>query len=154
VGASADLRWADGSSAGVRITLCVRGVCCLRPGIPGVSANIRVMSILGRFLEHERVFVFGPPGEEELFLSSADWMPRNLHRRVEIMFPVESPALREQIRQEVLEPALADNAFAYDMDADGAYLRRVPPEGETPRSAQGEVFDRVVRRTLQVVAKT
>jgi len=142
------------SAAGVRITLCVRGVCCLRPGIPGVSENIRVMSILGRFLEHERVFVFGPPGEEELLLSSADWMPRNLHRRVEIMFPVESPALREQIRQEVLEPALADNAFAYDMDADGAYVRRVPPEGEAPRSAQGEVFDRVVRRTLQVVAKT
>jgi polyphosphate kinase len=142
------------SSAGVRITLCVRGVCCLRPGIPGVSENIRVMSILGRFLEHERVFVFGPPGEEEIFLSSADWMPRNLHRRVEIMFPVESPALREQIRQEVLEPALADNAFAYDMDAGGAYVRRVPPEGEAARSAQGEVFDRVVRRTLQVVAKT
>jgi polyphosphate kinase len=142
------------SGAGVRITLCVRGVCCLRPGIPGVSDNIRVMSFLGRFLEHERVFVFGPPGEEELFLSSADWMPRNLHRRVELMYPVESPALREQIRQEVVEPALADNAFAYDMDADGAYLRRLPPEGEAARSAQGEVFDRVVRRTLQVVAKT
>ena len=86
------------SGAGVRITLCVRGVCCLRPGIPGVSENIRVMSILGRFLEHERVLVFGPAGEEEFFLSSADWMPRNLHRRVEILFPVESPALREQIR--------------------------------------------------------
>ncbi len=79
------------SEAGVPIDLCVRGVCCLRPGIPGVSDNIRVFSILGRFLEHERVFVFGPPGEEEFFLSSADWMPRNLHRRVEMMFPVESP---------------------------------------------------------------
>ena len=114
------------SQAGVPITLCVRGVCCLRPGIPGVSDNIRVMSILGRFLEHERVLVFGPPGEEEFFLSSADWMPRNLHRRVEIMFPVESPALREQIRQEVLGPALADNAFAFDMNAEGVYTRRVP----------------------------
>jgi polyphosphate kinase len=133
--------------------LCVRGVCCLRPGIPGVSENIRVMSILGRFLEHERVFVFGPPGDEELFLSSADWMPRNLHRRVEIMFPVESPALREQIRQEVVAPALADNAFAYDMKADGTYARRVPPAGEPPRGAQLEVFEGVVRRTLQVVAK-
>ncbi|HVV53437.1 MAG TPA: polyphosphate kinase 1 [Polyangia bacterium] len=142
------------SGAGVRITLCVRGVCCLRPGIPGVSDNIRVMSILGRFLEHERVLVFGPPGEEELFLSSADWMPRNLHRRVEIMFPVESPALREQIRQEVLEPMLADSAFAYDMDAEGAYARRVPPDGEAARGAQAEVFDRVVRRALQVVPKS
>ncbi|HEY6476362.1 MAG TPA: polyphosphate kinase 1 [Polyangia bacterium] len=142
------------SGAGVRITLCVRGVCCLRPGIPGVSDNIRVMSILGRFLEHERVLVFGPPGEEELFLSSADWMPRNLHRRVEILFPVESPALREQIKQEVLEPARADNAYAYDMNAEGAYTRRVTADGETSRGAQGEVFDRIVRRTLQVVATT
>jgi polyphosphate kinase len=142
------------SGAGVPITLCVRGVCCLRPGVPGVSENIRVMSILGRFLEHERVFLFGPPGEQQLFLSSADWMPRNLHRRVEIMFPVEAPALREQIRQEVIEPALADNAFAYDMDADGGYTRRTPPEGAPPHGAQAEVFDRIVRRTLQVVAKT
>jgi polyphosphate kinase len=141
------------SGAGVRITLCVRGVCCLRPGIPGVSENIRVMSILGRFLEHERVMVFGPPGEEEFFLSSADWMPRNLHRRVEIMFPVESPALREQIRQEVLEPGLTDNAHAYDMDADGTYARRVPADGTPPRGAQVEVFDRALRRNLQVVSK-
>ena len=141
------------SQAGVPITLCVRGVCCLRPGIPGVSDNIRVMSILGRFLEHERVLVFGPPGEEEFFLSSADWMPRNLHRRVEIMFPVESPALREQIRQEVVAPAMADNAFAFDMNAEGVYTRRVPQAGEPPRGAQLEVFEGVVRRTLQVVAK-
>jgi polyphosphate kinase len=141
------------SRAGVPITLCVRGVCCLRPGIPGVSENIRVMSILGRFLEHERVLVFGPLGEEEFFLSSADWMPRNLHRRVEIMFPVESPGLREQIRQEVVGPALADNAFAYDMNAEGAYTRRAPQAGEPPRGAQLEVFEGVVRRALQVVAK-
>jgi polyphosphate kinase len=80
-------------------------------------------------------------------------MPRNLHRRVEIMFPVESPKLREQIRQEVVAPALADNAFAYDMKADGTYVRRVPPPGEPARGAQLEVFEGVVRRTLQVVAK-
>ena len=80
-------------------------------------------------------------------------MPRNLHRRVEIMFPVEAPALREQIRQEVVAPALADNAFAYDMNADGTYVRRVPAPGEPPRGAQLEVFEGVVRRTLQVVAK-
>jgi polyphosphate kinase len=141
------------SGAGVRLTLCVRGICCLRPGIPGIFENIRVMSIVGRFLEHERVFVFGPPGEEEFLLSSADWMPRNLHRRVELLFPVEAEPLREQIRQEVITPALADNAFAYDMDAEGAYRRRVPAEGEAPRGAQAEVFDRIVRRTLQVVTK-
>jgi polyphosphate kinase len=141
------------SGAGVRITLCVRGICCLRPGIPGVSENIRVLSIVGRFLEHERVFVFGVPGEEQFYLSSADWMPRNLHRRVEILFPVDAEPLREQIRQEVIEPALADNAFAYDMDAEGVYRRRTPPDGEAPRGAQTEVFDRVVRRALQVVTK-
>jgi polyphosphate kinase len=141
------------SMAGVSITLCVRGICCLRPGIAGVSQNIRVMSIVGRFLEHERVFVFGPPGEEEILLSSADWMPRNLHRRVEVMFPVQSEALREQIRQEVIEPARSDNAHAYDMNAEGDYVRRALPIGEPARGAQAEVFDRVVRRTLQVVAK-
>jgi polyphosphate kinase len=139
------------SRAGVEIALCVRGICCLRPGVPGVSDNIRVFSIVGRFLEHERVLVFGPPGEEELFLSSADWMPRNLRRRVELMFPVRSEKLREQIRHEVIEPALADNAHAYDMNADGEYVRRVPPEGEPARGAQSEVFERTVRRALQVV---
>jgi polyphosphate kinase len=141
------------SQAGVAITLCVRGVCCLRPGIAGVSQNIRVLSVVGRFLEHERVFVFGPPGEEEILLSSADWMPRNLHRRVEVMFPVQSEALREQIRQEVVAPVLSDNAHAYDMNADGDYARRAPPAGEPPRGAQAEVFDRVVRRALQATAK-
>jgi polyphosphate kinase len=141
------------SQAGVAITLCVRGVCCLRPGIAGVSQNIRVLSIVGRFLEHERVFVFGPPGEEEILLSSADWMPRNLHRRVEVMFPVQSEALREQIRQEVVAPVLADNAQAYDMNGEGEYLRRTPPAGEPQCGAQAEVFERVVRRTLQATAK-
>jgi polyphosphate kinase len=139
------------SMAGVPIDLCVRGVCCLRPGVPGVSETIRVFSIVGRFLEHERVFLFGPAGEEELLLSSADWMPRNLHRRVEVLFPVEAKALREQIRHEVIEPALADNAYAYEMDVDGRYTRRRPVEGEAPRSAQDHVLDRVQRRTLHMV---
>src|SRR4029079_7933175 len=94
-----------GSRAGVKIDLCVRGICCLRPGVPGVSENIRVFSIVGRFLEHERVFVFGVPGEEELCLASADWMPRNLYRRVELMFPVEDRALRARVHREVIEPS-------------------------------------------------
>jgi len=141
------------SQAGVAITLCVRGICCLRPGIAGVSQNIRVLSVVGRFLEHERVFVFGPPGDEEILLSSADWMPRNLHRRVEVLFPVQAETLREQIRQEVLAPVFSDNAHAYDMNADGDYARRSPPAGEPARGAQAEVFDRVVRRAPQPVPK-
>jgi polyphosphate kinase len=134
------------SAAGVKIDLCVRGICCLRPGLPGVSENIRVLSIVGRFLEHERVFMFGPPGAEQMFLSSADWMPRNLLRRVEVMFPVEAPELREQLRREVVEPALADTALAYDMRADGSYSRRAPAPGVTARGAQAETLDRVMRR--------
>jgi len=142
------------SQAGVPITLCVRGICCLRPGVLGVSTNIRVLSIVGRFLEHERIFVFGPAGEQEILLSSADWMPRNLHRRVEVMFPVQSEALRQQIRQEVLEPVLADNAHAYDMGPDGEYLRRTPAESEPARGAQAEVLERVIRRTPPAAVKS
>ncbi|HEY1418116.1 MAG TPA: polyphosphate kinase 1, partial [Myxococcaceae bacterium] len=88
------------SQAGCAVDLCIRGICCLRPGVPGVSENIRVFSIVGRFLEHCRVFAFGPEEEEELFLASADWMPRNLYRRVELMFPVEDRALRARIHRE------------------------------------------------------
>jgi polyphosphate kinase len=139
------------SIAGVQIDLCVRGVCCLRPGIPGVSENIRVFSIVGRFLEHERVFLFGPPEHEEWFLSSADWMPRNLHRRVEALFPIEAPTLRERIRHEVVEPALASNNGAYDMDVNGDYHPRLPKDGAETRRAQAEVMERVMRRSLQVV---
>jgi polyphosphate kinase len=137
------------SAAGVKIDLCVRGVCCLRPGVPGVSENIRVFSILGRFLEHERVFVFGGPGEEQVFLSSADWMPRNLHRRVEVMFPVEAAPLREQLRREVVEPALGDTACAYDMDAEGGYTRRRPRDGEPACGAQTQVLERTLGRAAE-----
>jgi len=131
------------SMAGVSIDLCIRGICCLRPGLPGISENIRVISILGRFLEHERVMAFGPRGEESIFLSSADWMPRNFDRRVEVMFPVESERLKQQIREEVIEPALNDNASAYQMASDGSYTRRAPPTGEPPRRAQAELLERV-----------
>jgi polyphosphate kinase len=135
------------SCAGVSIDLCVRGVCCLRPGVAGVSENIRVFSIVGRFLEHERVFCFGAPGDDEVFLSSADWMPRNLYRRVEVLFPIEDKALRERIRAEVIEPALGDNSRAYQMNQDGVYQRRQPDDGAAPRSAQPEVLERVARRS-------
>jgi polyphosphate kinase len=131
------------SRAGVSVDLVVRGICCLRPGLPGVSENIRVSSLVGRFLEHERVFVFGPNGGDGFFLSSADWMPRNFERRVEVLFPIESEKLREQIRVEVIEPALGDNAAAYDMGPDGVYTRRTSPEGQPPRNAQSETLERV-----------
>jgi polyphosphate kinase len=134
------------SQAGVKIDLCIRGICCLRPGVPGVSDNIRVMSVIGRFLEHERVFVFGPEGKQSFFLSSADWMPRNLYRRVEVMFPVESEKLREQIRHEVIEPLRADRGCAYELDPQGEYQRRPLPEGKTHRRMQAEVMDRVQHR--------
>jgi polyphosphate kinase len=108
--------------------------------VPGVSDNIRVVSILGRFLEHERVFVFGAPGDEQMFVSSADWMPRNLTRRVEVLCPVDAAAARAQLRSEVVEPALDDNAHAYDMHQDGTYARRRPRPGEAARGAQAIVL--------------
>jgi len=121
------------SQAGVKITLIVRGICCLRPGIPGVSDNIQVRSIIGRFLEHTRVFYFLNNGEEELFCSSADWMDRNLHRRVETCFPIERKDLRERVIRE-LGYYLRDNLQAWELQSDGSY-QRVPSEGE-PFSAQ------------------
>jgi polyphosphate kinase len=136
------------SQAGVPIFLCVRGICCLRPGVPGVSETIRVVSIVGRYLEHERVFAFGPEGQESFFLSSADWMPRNLNRRVEVLFPVEAEALREQIRNEVVGPALAADNGAYLMNADGVYER--PPTAAGHRDAQTQVLERVLQRGLPV----
>jgi polyphosphate kinase len=108
------------SQAGVQIDLVVRGICCLRPGVPGVSDNIRVTSIVDRFLEHSRVFAFGAE-KPELWVSSADWMPRNFHRRVEVMFLVDDPAIRTRLLDEVLGLALRDNIRARSLGADGAY---------------------------------
>jgi polyphosphate kinase len=115
------------SQAGVVIDLVVRGVCCLRPGLPGISENIRVRSILGRFLEHPRLCVFGSEGRERFFLSSADWMPRNFYDRVEVLFPIDSERLREQLRRELIEPSLRPDARAYVLGPDGSY-RRVPED--------------------------
>src|SRR5499433_984113 len=139
------------SQAGCPVDLCVRGICCLRPGLPGVSENIRVFSIVGRFLEHCRVFAFGAEDEEELFLASADWMPRNLYRRVELMFPVEDRALRARIHREVIEPSLADNSRARDLLPDGTYVRRSPAPGEPVRDAQLAVLEPLLRQPLRAV---
>jgi polyphosphate kinase len=117
------------SMAGVPISLLVRGTCCLRPGVPGISDNIRVSSLVGRFLEHERVYVFGAGDDEQFFLSSADWMPRNLDRRVEILFPVTAEDLKLRIRREVLETFELDDCGVYEMDSDGRYHRRTPRPG-------------------------
>jgi polyphosphate kinase len=123
------------SQAGVKIDLVVRGICCLRPGVPGISDNIRVRSIVGRFLEHPRAFVFGVPGREKFLLSSADWMPRNFYERVELLFPIESERLREMIRREVVEPALRTDVRAHELQSNGAY-KRVPSNGGPSFCAQ------------------
>ena len=118
------------SQAGVHIDLIVRGICCLRPGKPGISDTIRVISIVGRFLEHSRAFYFANNGQPELYLSSADLMSRNLDRRVELMFPIEEPTLVQQVRDEALGAALADQVRARILAPDGSYARVAPPDGE------------------------
>jgi polyphosphate kinase len=124
------------SQAGVAIDLIVRGMCSLRPGIAGVSDTIRVVSIVGRFLEHSRVFYFGNGGEEEVFLGSADLMPRNLNGRVEVLFPVTDPRLVSVLREEILGAYLADTVKARVMHADGTYTRLAPAPGAEPVNAQ------------------
>jgi polyphosphate kinase len=126
----------EASSAGVKIDLIVRGICCLRPGVPGLSENIRVVSIVGRFLEHSRVYYFENAGDVVLYLSSADWMPRNLVRRVEVAFPIEEPGLRKEIVNEILPAFLRDNVKARELKADGKYVRLHPGEGEEASQAQ------------------
>lgn len=125
------------SIAGVPIDLVVRGVCCLRPGIPGVSETVRVRSIVGRFLEHSRVYSFGPEGEVT-YAASADWMQRNLHRRVETCFPIIDPALKARVIEECLDIPLSDNVQAWQLRADGIWERCEP--GNEPRRAAQEIL--------------
>ena len=133
------------SRAGVTVELIVRGPCALRPGIPGVSDTIRVRSIIGRFLEHTRIYHFGGGGDPVTLCSSADLMPRNLHHRVEVAFPVEEPALRERVLAEGLSPYLADNTQAWELRADGSYARARPEEDAAPFAAQIELLRRLAR---------
>lgn len=127
------------SQAGVRIDLLIRGICCLKPGIPGVSERITVRSIVGRFLEHSRIFYFKNGGEEEVYLSSADWMPRNLNRRIETLFPIEQPELRQRMIDQVLPIYLQDNVKARELQSDGNYVSVPVAESETKVNSQ-EVF--------------
>jgi polyphosphate kinase len=126
----------EASGAGVQVDLLVRGICCLRPGIPGVSENIRVTSIVGRFLEHSRIYWFRNGGEQEVYLGSADIMPRNLDHRVEVVFPVRDPKLVQYLREAVLDVQLADNVKARRMAADGSYHRIERAEDVPPVSCQ------------------
>jgi polyphosphate kinase len=142
----------EASCADVTIDLVVRGICCLRPKIPGLSENIRVVSIVGRFLEHSRIFYFENAGQPRVFLSSADWMPRNFFRRMELAFPVENPALRDRIINEVLPSFLNDRVKARGLQADGSY-RRLKPEGKEPRAQAQWHFREVSReRTKKMTA--
>ena len=134
----------EASCANVTIDLIVRGICCLRPKIPGLSENIRVFSIVGRFLEHSRIYCFENAGQREVFLSSADWMPRNFFRRVEVAFPLENAILRDEIVNEVLPNLLNDRVKARELQPDGSY-RRLKPEGKEPR-AQAQWHFREVSR--------
>jgi polyphosphate kinase len=129
------------SQAGVRVDLNVRGICCLRPGLPGVSENIRVVSIVGRLLEHSRVYAFERYGEHTVYIASADLMPRNLDHRVELATPVLAPALQAELL-DTLERAFADNQNSWEMDAEGTWTRRTPGPGERPRSVQLELAER------------
>ena len=113
------------SQAGVQIDLLVRGICCLRPHVPGMSDNIRVLSVIGRFLEHSRIYFFGNGGESEFYIGSADWMPRNFDRRVEVVLPVEKPALHERLST-LLAMYLSDNRQAWELRPDGRWLQRTP----------------------------
>jgi polyphosphate kinase len=128
------------SQAGVNIDLLVRGMCALRPGVRGVSDRIQVRSIVGRFLEHSRIFHFANGGQEEVYLSSADWMPRNLYERVEVMFPLKEALNRERVRHEILDAYLADNLKSRSLRKDGVYVRSWQAEGKRKPPAGAQAF--------------
>jgi polyphosphate kinase len=129
----------DAAKAGVRIRLNVRGICCLRPGVKGLSETIQVVSVVDRFLEHARIFYFRNGGDEEVYLSSADWMPRNLDKRIELLFPVESEEGKQKVLA-ALDAPFQDNVKARWLQPDGSYKRRRPAKGEEPFRAQLQLY--------------
>ena len=138
------------SQAGVCVDLNVRGICALRPGVPGVSENIRVTSIVGRFLEHSRIYAFERPGETRMYIGSADLMPRNLYSRVELVVPVEDERVQADL-SEILDISLADNTTSWVLGEDGTWTRR-SPNGEPPRNAQRELIEQHVERAAEAAS--
>ncbi|MCX7595748.1 MAG: polyphosphate kinase 1 [Fischerella sp.] len=134
----------EASQAGVQIDLIIRGICCLRPEVPEVSENIRVISVIGRFLEHSRIFYFHNNGHDEVYIGSADWMPRNLDRRVEAVTPVEDLQLMQTL-QKILEISLADNRQAWELKSDGSYVQRHPANNEPERSTQNILMEMTLK---------
>jgi polyphosphate kinase len=132
----------EASQAGVKVDLLVRGICCLRPGVPGVSDNIRVISIVGRFLEHSRIYYFRNNGDDQIYVGSADLMPRNLNRRVEVLFPIEELRLIKFLRDEVLAIYLHDKVKAREMQPDGLYIRPERKRGEPLINSQKTLMER------------
>jgi len=126
----------EASIAGVQVDLLVRGVCCLRPGLKGISEKIRVTSVVGRFLEHPRIYYFANGGQAEVYMGSADLMPRNLDRRVETIFPVEDERLKHRLLNEILATSMTDNVKARQLQADGTWVRLHPRDGERPLDSQ------------------
>jgi polyphosphate kinase len=135
------------SQAGVRVQLLVRGICCLRPGLPGISEHIEVTSVIGRFLEHSRIYYFHNGGDEEVFLGSADLMPRNLDHRVEILFPLADRKLIARVRDEMLGRYLSDTVKARRMLSDGSFVRKKPANGKPPFNCQESWIPK--RRTVE-----
>ena len=142
----------DASQAGVPITLNVRGLCCLRPGVPGLSENIRVFSLIGRFLEHSRIFRFANGGEPEHYLGSADWMKRNLNNRFETVVPIDDPVLKSEL-DEILAVYDHDNCSIWDCGPDAVYKRREPGDGEPSRAAQDEFIRRAREQESRAVRR-
>jgi polyphosphate kinase len=129
----------EASQAGVKVDLIVRGVCALRPGVPGLSENIKVRSLIGRFLEHTRIFYFRNDLKHDVYLASADWMDRNFFRRIEVCFPVLDKKLKKRVIDEGLKAYLQDNCQAWDMDSEGKYHRKLARRA-VPKCAQNELL--------------
>ena len=140
------------SQAGVKIDLIIRGACILRPGIEGLSENIRVISVVGRFLEHHRIFYFHNEGKLAVYLSSADWMDRNFFRRIELAFPILDNELKKRVIHEGLMLYLDDNSRAWDMDSEGSYTLRCPKEDEAPKCAQDILLEELAKITREMPA--